>query len=96
MINILLFLIDDLKKIDEEINIDNQVGLVDYPGKSNVRIIVSINCENCGGDIAVKVLDRKPSLDKIRSNESEIGGLGCVRTFTPIAEINGESVTNFE
>ena len=53
-------------------------------------VIVSKTCENCGGEIAVRILTEKPTEPQIKENRESLGGMFCIETYVVSVEINSE------
>jgi hypothetical protein len=58
----------------------------------DITVIVSKQCDNCGGNVSVKLLDREHTNDDIRENEKELGGGYCISSIAVKAKINGDAV----
>lgn len=66
---------------------------------ASVYVIVSESCSDCGGELAVRVLDHKPEGGnesngyigaETRENERELGGMWCIKSYTVKCEVNGQ------
>jgi hypothetical protein len=57
-----------------------------------VHVIVSVSCDNCGADAAIRSLDHSPTAEEIKENENEIGGMWCIRSYVSEVETGGATV----
>lgn len=58
---------------------------------SDTYAIISIACHICGNDMAVSLLDHKPTEEETKANRKKIGGTWCINTR--VVKVNvGETV----
>ncbi len=51
-------------------------------------IVISRSCADCGAEMTVLLIDRKPSDADIREAEQDLGGMTCIETIWAPIELN--------
>ena len=55
--------------------------------------IISVSCRDCGGKIAVRLMDHKPTEQEVRGTADSLGGMHCIDTAVLELEVNDEPQT---
>jgi hypothetical protein len=57
-------------------------------------LIIAKACDNCGGELAVKIQQAQPSGKEIDELASELGGMFCIRSR--VIEVIEDKITHVE